>query len=360
MGADAAGKGWGPAAHMPALRGIEQIELAALCTSRPESAEAAGRAYGIRAFHDIDELVAQPDIDIISTVVRIPNHHDVVMTALRAGKHVYCEWPLGASLEEAREMATLARESGVVTAIGLQGRFEPTLAYVKELRDSGWLGDLLSVDMTMLTKGTPERPSRQHYEREVRKGAHLFNVVGGHTVDQVKFCFGSLAHLNARVATRTKTLRMADTGEAVDAETPDTVLLTGEFTDGGLLTYRIATVPFHASGWRLEVHGSEGTLVATTRGLPQITPVSLVGARGDEALRDMPVPERLRVAPNGVPPGPALNVARAYAHMADAIRQRTPFRPGFEDALHVHELLEAMQRSSDTGRTVDLGPHHGP
>lgn len=61
VGADAAGQGWGPAAHIPALRGIEQIELAALCTSRPESAEAAAMAYGIRAYHDINELVAQPD-----------------------------------------------------------------------------------------------------------------------------------------------------------------------------------------------------------------------------------------------------------------------------------------------------------
>ena len=46
VGADAAGQGWGPVAHIPALRGIEQIELAALCTSRPESAAAAAKAYG--------------------------------------------------------------------------------------------------------------------------------------------------------------------------------------------------------------------------------------------------------------------------------------------------------------------------
>ena len=140
VGADAAGQGWGPVAHIPALRGIEQIELAALCTNRPESAAAAAKAHGIsRAYHDINELVAQPDIDIISTVVRIPNHYKVVMAGLNAGKHVYCEWPLGANLAETEEMATIARAKGVVTAIGLQGRHDPTLTYIKELYNEDWL-----------------------------------------------------------------------------------------------------------------------------------------------------------------------------------------------------------------------------
>ena len=185
VGADAEGKGWGPAAHMPALRAIEQIELAALCTSRPESAAAAEKAYGIKAYHDINELVAQPDIDIISTVVRIPNHYDVVMVALNAGKHVYCEWPLGATLAETEEMAAVAQDKAVVTAIGLQGRHDPILSYIKELNNEGWLGDILSVNMIMLTKGTVERPSRQAYEQEISKGAHLFNIVGGHTLDYI-------------------------------------------------------------------------------------------------------------------------------------------------------------------------------
>ena len=113
VGADAAGEGWGPMAHIPALRGIEQIELAALCTSRPESAAAAAKAYGIdRAYHDINELVAQPDIDVVAAVVKIPSHHEVVMAALNASKHVYCEWPLGANLAEAEEMAALAARQG--------------------------------------------------------------------------------------------------------------------------------------------------------------------------------------------------------------------------------------------------------
>jgi len=355
VGADAAGRGWGPVAHMPALKGIEQIELAALCTSRPESAAAAAKAYGIRAFHDINELVAQPDIDIISTVVRIPNHYEVVMAALHAGKHVYCEWPLGASLSETEEMATVARDKGVVTAIGLQGRHDPSLTYIKELYDQGWLGELLTVNLTMQTGGALERPSQRDYEREISKGAHLFNIVGGHTLAYLAYCFGPLSELSAKVATRVKQLHMVDSGEMVDAQTPDNVLINGVLVNGGLLNYQITAVPYHADGWRMAVYGSKGTIIATTQGLPQITPITLVGAQGNEPLSELPVPERLYVVPSAVPEGPPQNVGQAYVRMAEAIRENKGFEPNFEDALAVHRLLDAIQRSSDEGRVVKLG-----
>ena len=356
VGADAVGKGWGPVAHIPALRGIEQIELAALCTSRPESAAAAAKAYGIdRAYYDVNDLVAQPDIDIIATVVRIPNHYEVVMAALNAGKHVYCEWPLGASLAETEEMAAIARDKGVVTAIGLQGRHDPTVTYIKELYDQGWLGDLLSINMTMLTTGTPTRPSRREYEHEIIKGAFLMNIVGGHTLDYIVYCFGALSEISAKVVTRVKQLHMTDTGEMVDAESADNVLINGVLNSGALLSYQISAVPYHADGWRMAVYGSKGTIIASTQGLPQITPITLVGAQGNEPLSELLVPERLRFVPNAVPIGPPQNVGQAYVRMAEAIREGKQFSPSFENALKLHKLLDAIQHSSDEGRAAKLG-----
>jgi predicted dehydrogenase len=355
VGADASGKGWGPTAHMPALRGIEQIELAALCTSRPESAAAAAKAYSIdRAYYDINELVAQSDIDIISTVVRIPNHYEVVMAALNAGKHVYCEWPLGANLAETDEMAALARDRDVVTAIGLQGRHDPTLTFIKELYDQGWLGELLTINLMMQTGGAIERPSQSDYEREISKGAYLFNIVGGHTLDYLAYCFGPLSELSAKVATRVKQLQMLDTGEMVDAMTPDNVLINGVLTSGALLSYQISAVPYHADGWRMVAYGSKGIIIASTQGLPQITPITLVGALDNEPLSELPVPERLRFVPKAVPFGPPQNVGQAYVRMAEAIREGKHFTPNFDDALKLHQLLDSVQRSSDKGRIVKL------
>ena len=122
----------------------------------------------------------------------------------------------------------------------------------------------------------------------------MFNIVGGHTLDHLAFCFGPLSEVSAKVTTHVKQLRMADTGEMVDAKTADNVKINGVLNSGALLSYQLSTVPFRADGWRLAVYGSKGMIIATTQGLPQITPVTLFGAQRNEPLSELQVPERLR------------------------------------------------------------------
>ena len=148
---------------------------------------------------------------------------------------------------------------------------------------------------------------------------------------------------------------MADTGEMVDAEAADHVLLNGVFAHGALLSYQIMSVPYHADGWRLSVYGSKGTIIASTQGLPQITPITLLGAQGNESLCELLVPEHLRFVLDAVPFGPPQNVGRAYVRMAQAIHEGKQFAPNFDDAAQVHKLLEAIQQSSDEGRVVKIG-----
>ena len=209
--------------------------------------------------------------------------------------------------------------------------------------------------MTMQMTDAFERSSRRDYEREISKGAYMFNIVGGHTLDHLDFCFGSLEEVSAKVRTRVKQLRMVDTGELVDAEAADTVLASGVLNSGALLSYHLSTVPFHAEGWRLAVYGSKGTIIATTQGLPQITPVALAGAQGNEPLSELQVPDRLRFGLGDLPFGPPQNVGRAYIRMAEAIREGKKFSPSFENALKIHKLLEVIQQSSDEGRIIRLG-----
>src|SRR5260370_13745323 len=120
--------GWSMRAHLPALRAMPDYELTAVCTSRPETAAESAAHYGARlAFHDYHAMVSHPDIDLVSVSVRGPLHHDMVMAALHAGKHVYCEWPLGANLAEAEPMATVPRPQAVRTMSGLQANGDPAL-----------------------------------------------------------------------------------------------------------------------------------------------------------------------------------------------------------------------------------------
>src|SRR2546426_8990528 len=126
--------GWAATAHIPALRALPNYEIRALSASSAESARAAGEAFGIAAaFSDHEELVAQPDVDLVAVTVKVPHHRELVSAALAAGKAVYCEWPLGRDLDDAKAMAELAAEQRVRTVVGLQGRQAPAIEFVQDL-----------------------------------------------------------------------------------------------------------------------------------------------------------------------------------------------------------------------------------
>ena len=90
---------------------------------------------------------------------------------------------------------------------------------------------------------------------------------------------------------------------------PDNVLVCGRLAGGALASAQVASVPWHGRGMKLEVYGSEGTLVASTIGTTQIDPVSLLGARSeDRDIQELSIPGRLSYVPEGAP----FNVARMY------------------------------------------------
>src|SRR4030081_2477543 len=141
-------RGWAATAHIPALRALPSYEIRALSSRNAESARAAGELFGVSAmFSDHEQLVTQPGIDIVAVTVKVPHHRELVSAALAAGKAVYCEWPLGRDLDDARAMAALAAKQGVGTVVGLQARQAPAIAFVPELLSDGYVGEVLSTTM---------------------------------------------------------------------------------------------------------------------------------------------------------------------------------------------------------------------
>src|SRR5256884_1948109 len=145
-------RGWAATAHIPALRALPNYEIRALSGHSAESARAAGEVFGVSAvFSDHKQLVSQPDIDVVAVTVKVPHHRELVSAALAAGKAVYCEWPLGRDLDEAKAMAALAADHGVQTVVGLQGRHAPAIEFVDELLHGGYVGDVLSTTLVGLS-----------------------------------------------------------------------------------------------------------------------------------------------------------------------------------------------------------------
>jgi predicted dehydrogenase len=95
-----------------------------------------------RAFADVAELIATPEVDIVAVTVKVPHHLEIVKAAIEAGKHVYCEWPLGNGL---------ARAKDVLGVVGTQARIAPEIEYLRQLIADGFVGEVLST--TLVARG---------------------------------------------------------------------------------------------------------------------------------------------------------------------------------------------------------------
>src|SRR5262245_45569581 len=346
---------WSSRSHLPAVQASADIELTAVCTTKADSAEAARQAWGAGlAFDDWRKMIASPEIDAVAVVVRVPSHYAPTKAALEAGKHVYCERPLGRTTAEAVELAALAKAKGLVTAVGLQARVNPAVMHMKELVAAGFVGAVMSVHVSLMREGVLSRPSHRTWQRDAELGANTLTIANGHTVDAMRFVTCDFSRLSAVVATQAKQWLDTGTNTLLDVTSADNVLLSGRLANGAVASAHIGAIPFAGSGYRMEIYGRDGTLVATGEDSPQLSGLSLHGAKGGNRLTPIPVPERFTMATPGTPSGEALNVGQMYALFAQsirdgAIRDGKSRGPTFETAVDLHRLVDATKQASDNG-----------
>ncbi|HKA39538.1 MAG TPA: Gfo/Idh/MocA family oxidoreductase, partial [Burkholderiales bacterium] len=181
VGLVGAGGRWGPWAHVPALQGVPEARLHAVCTAHADTAQAAADKYGVKhAYSDIKQMGKDPQVEAALIAVRVPAHYTLTKDALEAGKHVYCEWPLGANTKEAEDLAALARRKKLLTMVGLQRRASPAYLFMRELIKDGYVGEMLSVNMTMMNSGVLTRTSDRTWQRDAKLGANPLTITFGH------------------------------------------------------------------------------------------------------------------------------------------------------------------------------------
>ncbi|MDE2765590.1 MAG: Gfo/Idh/MocA family oxidoreductase [Chloroflexota bacterium] len=358
IGANASA-GWAARSHLPALAGAPDVELAAVCTTRMETANEARERYGARlAFDDWRALIACDEVDAVCVSLRVPNHLEPALAAIAAGKHVYTEWPLGRDTAEAERMAAAAREAGVHAMVGLQSRRSAELTYLRETIATGGIGEVVSVGLTQYLAGGRERPSSRTWMADPAMGANTLTIQFGHAIDGVIWAAGAIESLHAHLSTESPQWFETDTGRTVEVTSPDSVSLTGRLQSGALLTAHVHSVPWHGTGHRIVVYGSEGTLVleqprgATGPHTGGAT-VSRAG-RNDDALEPVAVEQEAWVSEAGLG-GAAVNVAKAWQAFEAGIACGKHMPPTFDDAVVHHRLIDAVRRSAETGAQVAVG-----
>src|SRR5438093_6267766 len=357
-------RGWAATAHIPALRALPSYEIRALSAHNAESARAAGEAFGVSAvFSDNEQLVTQPDIDVVAVTVKVPHHRALVSAALAAGKAVYCEWPLGRDLEDTRAMAALAAEHGVRTVVGLQARQAPAIAFVRQLLSDGYVGEVLSTTMVGLSIPGDAVGQPNAYMLDKANGANLLTIPVGHSLDLLNHVLGEFADLSAVSNLRRPLITIEETGEQIVKTAPDQIAVIGTLTSGAIASVHIREAVAGGTGFLWEINGTDGTLrITADAAYPEIYPLTVAGAHGRTEPAKLAVPAALTQkwpALTGLEGAPAYNVGRVYAAFAEDIENGTHTVPDFADAVRRHEVIAAIERSAASGERVKLQPGRG-
>jgi predicted dehydrogenase len=350
-------RGWAATAHIPALRALPNYEVRALSAHSAESARAAGEVFKVSAaFSDHEQLVTQADIDVVAVTVKVPHHRELVSAALAAGKAVYCEWPLGRDLDEARAMAALASEQGVRTAVGLQARQSPAIEFVQELLSDGYVGEILSTTMIGLSVPGDVVVAPNAYMLDKTNGANVLTIAVGHSQDLLNFVLGEFTDLSAVSDLRRPLITIEETGEQIAKTAADQIALIGTLTSGAVASLHIREAVAGGTGFLWEINGTEGTLrITADAAYPEIYPLTVAGAQGRNEPAELAVPAALTEkwpALTSLEGAPAFNVGRAYAAFAADIDKGTHTVPDFADAVRRHEVIAAIERSAASGARV--------
>jgi predicted dehydrogenase len=227
---------------------------------------------------------------------------------------------------------------------------------MKELIDTGYVGDVLSCHMSLLRDGVLQRTSDRTWQRDDTLGATTLTIAAGHSIDAMRFIVGDFRQVSAVVTTQVPQWLEVDTQRLVDVTAPDNILVSGQLTNGAVASVHVASIPWAGTGYRLEIYGREGTLVATADESPQLGTVQLQGTRANGKLEPLDIPSRYRYVPEDMPKGAPYNVGQLYALFARAIRsgEVSPSNATFATAVDLHRLIDAMRESSVQGRQITV------
>ncbi len=346
-----------------------RYRLVGVCDSVPGALDRAVEAGGFDVgVTDYRKLIERDDIHIIHVCTPNVMHKPVILDAIRAGKHVYCDKPLAASYAECREVveAVRARGPAVVTQVALQYRFLPATMRARQLIDEGFLGRIWSFRACYLHSSSinPKKPVTWKLDKTQGGGGVLFDI-GSHILDLLGWLLGPFDRLIADSETFIRQRPRADTGEMVDVVTDDITTLLLRTKDGAMGTVEASKLATGVNDeLRFEIHGEKGAMrfnlmdpnwldVYDTRDAAE--PIGgMRGFRRIETVSRYP-------APGDKFPGGQFSVGWIRGHVAclfhflSAIAGKTRAHPDFAEAAELQRLMETAYASAARREWMAVG-----
>ncbi|KAK2736517.1 oxidoreductase family protein [Colletotrichum kahawae] len=240
---------WASVAHLPYLlssRGRAQYQIVALCNSSIESALQTIEVFHLprdaRVYDSPVGLAQDASVDFVVCSTRVDKHFETVEPSIAAGKGVFVEWPLASSISQVRELASLAREQGVKSMVGLQASVTAPIVAVQRLLASGRIGKVLA-STVHATGGTSDRnvfPESLKYFTQMQTGGNVMTIAFGHLWDYIISSLGDARDIRSRLQLLRPKVSLASSksgamAESVQSNVPDLAYVTASLAGTDLV-----------------------------------------------------------------------------------------------------------------------------
>ncbi len=336
------GCGFISAAYLKAAKAFPILDIAALADADPEAAHARSVEFGVPA-RSVEAVLGDPKIEVILNLTIPKAHVEVGLRAIAAGKHVHSEKPLGVTVAEARALVEAAKSRGLRLGCApdtfLGGAHQTARACV----DEGLIGRPVGGTAFFMCPGHERwHPNPGFYYRD---GGGPMLDMGPYYVTDLVNLLGPVSSVVA-VATRTRDERVVTSAPLAGARIPVEVathvagVLT--FVSGAAVSMTMSfDVARHRHG-PIELYGEKGSLIVPD---PNVFGGKIEVATAAEDWREIPTRHAYADGNYRI---------LGLADMAQAIREGRPHRANGDLAFHVLEVMEAFQRSSETGAAIAI------
>jgi len=323
---------------------FKEIEILGVCDLVAERAEKAVKEYNIpKLYKDMHELFADPAVDIVLNLTRPYEHYDVTLAAINAGKHVYSEKPLGATLDEGKKLVAAAKAKGTLIGGAPDTFLGAGIQTCRKLIDDGMIGTPVGASAFMVCRGHESwHPDPEFYYKH--GGGPLFDM-GPYYITALVNLLGSITSVSgmARASFAQRTITSAPKfGKIVDVDVPTYINGLLQFQSGAIGSIFTTFDAYTAEVPRIEIYGSEGTLSVPD---PNTFGGDIKLWRPEEgAFLKMPLafayPDNSR--------------ALGLADMAKALQSGRSFRASSEVTFHVLEVMSGILQSAKDGANVAM------
>lgn len=322
--------------HAESLARIEAAELSAVCDRVRDAAENFGDSYGVNAYSDPSEMIANEEIDVISILTPSGSHAKIALDLIQHKKHLVIEKPLALRLEDADNIIEACDQAHIKLFVVQQNRFNPPIRKLKEAMAQNRFGKLVMGSVRVRWSRTQDYYNQKKWRGTWAWDGGVFTNQASHHIDMLVWMMGDIERVMAMSATRLVEIEAEDTGVAIL-----------KFKNGalGVIEATTATRPKDLEG-SISILGEEGAVEIGGFFMNELKTWSFkdAGESAESVMRE-----------HGTTP-----TVYAWNHtefLKDVIDSILNDKKGLIDGLEARkslELINALYESAETGKEINL------